>query len=80
MKYLVVLAILFVGFWLWRSNRPGLRDGTDRSSRQSASPPPAAPQDMVACSLCQLHVPRAEALPGLRGSYCCADHRHRAEA
>jgi uncharacterized protein len=78
MKYLLVLAILFVGFWLWRSNRSGLRDDSARDASRDKQP--AQPQDMIACSLCQLHVPRAEALPGLRGSYCCADHRHRAEA
>jgi uncharacterized protein len=74
MKYLLVLAIVLVALWYWRNSR---RDGKPRNS-----PPPraqAAPQDMVQCPVCSVHLPRADALPGPDGQlYCCAEHRLRA--
>ncbi len=74
MKYLLVLAIVLVALWYWRNSRRG---GEPRNS-----PPPraqAAPQDMVQCPVCSVHLPRADALPGPDGQlYCCAEHRLRA--
>lgn len=71
MKFLLVLAVLALGLWLWRSGRAGA------NKPDAAAPPPA--QAMIACAWCQVHVPRAEALPGKRGHYCCAQHRQQAE-
>ncbi len=74
MKLLLVVLVLLLGVWLWR---------TGRGSRASRKPPAAgagaAPQDMICCSLCSLHVPAADAVTGSNGSYCCLDHRRRAE-
>ena len=60
MKYLLVLAVVFVAIWLWRKNR---RD----EMRSRPPPPPAtpavgAPQAMVRCAHCGLHLPAAEVL------------------
>jgi uncharacterized protein len=64
---------VLIGAWLWRASRA-------RSSAEPKAPPPAPqPQDMVACALCGVHLPQAEALPGRQGRYCCAEHRQRAE-
>ncbi|HSH91575.1 MAG TPA: PP0621 family protein [Ramlibacter sp.] len=78
MKYVIVLAIVLVAIWLWRSSRA-------RNDERSDLPPaePKAkiepPQDMVRCPVCSLHLPRTDALPGPDGQmYCCAAHRLRA--
>ncbi len=75
MKVLLVLLALAAGLWLWRSGR------RDAAKQQRAAPPTASdlPQPMVACLHCKVHLPRAEALPGTRGHYCCAAHRQQAE-
>ncbi|MDP3139153.1 MAG: PP0621 family protein, partial [Burkholderiaceae bacterium] len=39
----------------------------------------ALPEDMVSCPVCDLHLPRAEAVVGNKGLYCSADHRRQAE-
>lgn len=75
MKYLLVLAVVLVAVWLWRNNR--------REEKEQAPPaaknPLAAPQDMVRCPVCSVHLPRTDALAGPDGRlYCCQDHRLRA--
>ena len=74
MKFLLVLLVVLVGAWLWRSNRqsdPKLKQQTPKAARK--------PRDMVRCALCSVHVPSVEAIQGKKGVYCCADHRQRAE-
>ncbi|MBI2772819.1 MAG: hypothetical protein HYX47_24605 [Burkholderiales bacterium] len=72
MKYLLVLAVVLFGVWLWRNNRKAERDG-----EAPRTPPSAAlPQDMVRCPVCAVHLPRADALPGPGGQlYCSPEHR-----
>jgi len=81
MKYLLVLAIALLVFWVWRSAR-GARKADEAQSPPPASQrksPPALPQDMVPCTLCAMHVPRAEATEGRKGLYCGAEHLQLAE-
>lgn len=75
MKYLVLLIVLAVVVGVWRSRRPP-------ASGPEKAPPraPALPQDMVACSHCGVHVPRAEALMLGQHAYCCAEHRRQHSA
>ena len=80
MKFIIVLVMVLVAVWLWRSSRR--RD--DSTQAKAPPPPPAskvgAPQDMVQCPVCSVHLPRTDALPGPDGRlYCCADHRLRGE-
>lgn len=76
MKYLLVLAVVLVVAWYWRSSRR--RDEPRKPSKRA---PAAQPQDMVQCPVCSVHLPRADALPGPDGQlYCCAEHRLRAGA
>ncbi|MBT2302647.1 hypothetical protein J7E70_19555 [Variovorax paradoxus] len=77
MKYLLVLAVVFVAIWLWRKNR--------RDEMRSRPPPPratpavGAPQAMVRCAHCGLHLPAADAISGPDGAvYCSAAHRQAA--
>lgn len=75
MKYLLVIALALVVVWLWRSNRrnPQERQPTKPASRQG----PAT--EVVACAVCAVHLPRADALPGGKGFYCSDAHRQQAE-
>jgi len=67
MKILLFLVVVFVLLWL-------LRGATSRR-RGSAAPPPQAPQEMIACAHCGVHLPRDEALPGRGGVFCGDAHR-----
>ena len=81
MKYLLVLALVFVVFWVWRKNREAEQD-------EAAAARPRAPQpganaatgitEVVACDVCQVHLPKSEALIGSKGIYCSDAHRRQA--
>ncbi len=78
MKYLIVLALVFGVFWLWRHNRQAERD----AARPPARPPSSGASEvteMVACDLCHVHLPKSEALIGSKGIYCCDAHRRQAD-
>jgi uncharacterized protein len=71
MKFFLFLIAVFVLLWLLRGalNRRG---GAAASARR---PPPSAPQEMIACAHCGVHLPRDEALPGRGGVFCGDAHR-----
>ena len=74
MKYILVLAVILIGVFVWRSNR-------------EVRKPPAARQgepgmkaiEMVRCDVCGVHCPKIDALAGKRGVSCTAQHRSQAE-
>jgi uncharacterized protein len=73
MKYLVLFAVLLVAYLVWRNNRRKAQSGQAPHRAASGT---ALPQDMVRCSVCSLHLPRAEALAGSHGDlYCSQEHR-----
>ena len=78
MKYLLVMGLVLVVFWIWRHNREAERDAA------AAARPPASPQretavtEIVACEVCGVHLPKSEALIGNRGIYCSDAHRRQA--
>lgn len=78
MKYLLVLAVVMVAFYVWRNNRLG-----DRTDAARKAPPPSGranvPAIMVACRQCGTHLPETEAVQGSQGAYCSADHRRQHE-
>jgi uncharacterized protein len=79
MKYLLVLAVLLVAYYLWRHNRE-----VERQERVKPQPPPAnatpAQLDaMVTCRHCGLHLPASEAQRGALGYYCGPEHKRFAE-
>ncbi|MEO8021183.1 PP0621 family protein [Polaromonas sp.] len=78
MKYLIVIVLALVVVWIWRSNRQAGQPG--KPPRQAAVRPgqPAA-TEVVACAVCAVHLPRADALPGGQGLYCSDAHRRQAE-
>ena len=69
MKILLFLVAVFVLLWLLRG--AATRRGAGPASRR----PPAAPQQMIACAHCGVHLPRDEALPGRGGVFCGDAHR-----
>ena len=72
MKYLVLFAVLYVAYLVWRNNR--VREIGERREQQ-----PRQPQPMVSCPVCGLHLPQADAVAGARGVYYCSEeHRRRA--
>jgi uncharacterized protein len=68
MKYLLVLVVVVVVLWSL------LRDRKPAPARRKAAK--AAPDEMVACAHCALHLPRGEALLDPAGRPFCNDaHR-----
>lgn len=70
MKFLIVVLAIVALIWLLAG------------SLRRRMPPPAsrarngaAPQPMLACAQCGIHLPRDEALPGRGGVFCGAAHR-----
>jgi len=69
MKFVLIVVAVVALLWLLG----GLR--------RRVAPPPAktsgssAPQEMVACAQCGVHLPRGESLPGRGGVFCGEAHR-----
>ncbi|RUR67195.1 hypothetical protein EJP67_08975 [Variovorax guangxiensis] len=83
MKYLLVLAVLWVAIWLWRKNRreemhDAMRERAAKA-RQQQRTAPSQPQAMVRCAHCGLHLPATDAIAGPGGAvYCSTAHREAA--
>ncbi len=74
MKAILLVFVILLGVWLWRSSRRKLpRPGQPKTGTE------AQPLDMVSCAFCAVHLPAAEAVKGSKGVYCSADHLARAE-
>ncbi|XDF36250.1 PP0621 family protein [Paracidovorax avenae] len=70
MKYLVLLLVLAVAFWLWRGGaRRGQVAGAEARARL------AKPQDMVPCAHCGVHVPASQAIAHGGHTYCGPEHQ-----
>ena len=78
MKYALVVGLVLVVFWLWRSSRQSAAD--DKKQPRPPSKPASLEKatEVVACQLCKVHLPRHEALTGGHGFYCSAEHRRQA--
>ncbi len=74
MKAFLLLSVVLLAIWLWRSNRE-TRLGSKPKNPQARR----APLEMLGCSVCAVHVVAADAVHGKRGVYCCQEHRARAE-
>ena len=78
MKYLLVMALVLVVFWLWRHNRQAERNEAASARPRTQSNQEPEVTEMVACDVCQVHLPRSEALIGSKGIYCSDAHRRQA--
>jgi len=71
MKILLFLIAVVVLLWLLRGAT--VRRGNGGGAAKA--PPPTAPQPVIACTYCGVHLPRDEALPGRGGVFCGDAHR-----
>jgi uncharacterized protein len=71
MKFFLFLVAVFVLLWLLRGALN--RRGGGAAARRA--PTSKAPQEMIACAHCGVHLPRDEALPGRGGVFCGDAHR-----
>ena len=76
MKYLLVLAVLLIAFWLWRSGREAGRAQAPVKPKKAAQPPRL---EMVRCATCGLHLPETEAVRANACYYCSVEHLNQAE-
>jgi uncharacterized protein len=67
--FLLLAVAAYIG-WRW------LRASTDRAAPSRTDKVPA-PQAMVSCAHCGLHLPRLDALPAGDRFFCCEEHRQR---
>ena len=80
MKYLIVLIVVFVGVWVWRSNRIAINKDKQENFEREAERQQAK-KTMVACAHCGVHLPQIEALAApsadLRTQlwFCSTEHR-----
>ena len=80
MKYLIVLIVVFVGVWVWRSSRITARKERE-DSFQRETERQSAKKTIVSCAHCGLHLLQQEALAApssdLRQQlwFCSAEHR-----
>lgn len=76
MKYVLLLALLGLLFFIL-----GAKRGRPRDDSEARSPaPPNRPKAMLRCAECGMHLPADEALPGKGGVFCSAAHRAGFEA
>ena len=70
MKLLLVLLAVLALLWLLRGS---VQRRMPPPRGKAAAPP--APQPMLRCAWCGMHLPRDEALPGRGGVFCDDAHR-----
>ena len=69
MKFLVLFAVLYIAYLVWRHNR------IEAGRPPSRGAPPAL-QQMVSCAVCGLHLPESDAVRGADGRFFCGqEHR-----
>ena len=80
MKYLLVIVLVLVVFWIWRSGRTSQKQAVQPDHSHDKPVGEKEIMEMVACGVCHVHLPRSEALIGRDGFYCSEAHRHEAGA
>ena len=76
MKYLFIIALVLVVFYMWRHNRQSDSADAGAASRKKSGAA-QAPTEIVACEVCHVHLPRSEALIGQQGGVYCSDAHRR---
>jgi len=81
MKYLLIFGLTIAVIWLWQGKRrSALAEKTRQKTPRNQTRPRQLPAtEIVACDLCSVHLPRAEALSSGRGVYCSEAHLRQAE-
>ena len=76
MKYLLILTVVLIAIFVWRSNREARKPPTSRPGEGGAF----KAIEMVRCDVCGVHCAKIDSLAGKRGVYCTAQHRSQAES
>ena len=71
MKYLLVLLVVAVAIGIWRTRQ---RKSVP-AERKARGPRLTAPEHMVECAHCGLHLPRADAVLYRDHAFCSAEHQ-----
>jgi uncharacterized protein len=79
MKYAIVVLVVLLGVWLWRKNRASDRSNSAVQAMRKETASSAAPQIMVSCAVCGVHLPQSDALTGKTLHYCSLAHRQQRE-
>lgn len=79
MKFLLLLLVILLAAWLWRSGRPAQPQAKRPADPARSTSRSTSPQDMVRCAHCGLHLPLSEAVASSSAHYCSAEHRRLAE-
>lgn len=82
MKYLLVLAVVLVAFYIWRNNRAAnvqAQADSARSAQRKAAQNAALPDAIITCRHCGVHLPSRDAVKGTLGYYCGPEHQRFAE-
>ncbi|NJD26379.1 MAG: hypothetical protein FIB06_13355 [Betaproteobacteria bacterium] len=70
MKYLILLAVVAVIWWVWSKRARGPRAASHAPTREKEV------ERIVACAHCGVHIPESESIGDDSGvRYCCAAHR-----
>ena len=80
MKYLLLLVVVAIGVWmLTAKSRVNRRRDVPGAPGAGAAPnprnKPTAPQVMLSCAHCGVHLPQADALGSGERVYCSEPHR-----
>jgi uncharacterized protein len=78
MKFIFLVVAVLALVYLVRGSLRRMQQPRDASRTGAAEA--GAPQPMLSCAQCGLHLPRDEALPGRGGVFCSAPHRAAYEA
>jgi uncharacterized protein len=74
MKFLLIVLVVGVLLWLLFGRRRG--PPPDSGAKKNGAKGDAAPQAMIACAHCGVHLPRGDALPGADDRWFCSEaHR-----
>lgn len=73
MKYLIWIAVAAIIWWVWSK-----RKAAARRRQRDDSPQPRAPERMVRCANCGVHLPESDAVIHGGEHYCSAAHRDQA--
>lgn len=68
LKYLLLLVLLLIVWWAWKK-----RASDDGGERNDAAPP--APERMVRCAHCGVHLPESDAVKDGELHFCNEAHR-----
>ena len=72
MKYLLWIGLCLIIYWI-------MRKSGNRRNRAPSPPAARAPEEMVTCTHCGVHLPVSESIHAGGRHFCCVEHQHAAQ-